>query len=115
MRNLSKIAYDLCTDEDLAMKRFEEDTAILNFFFDTPIITEITQEVKTNTYAKVNKNELAIQQQEIMDQMAISDGIRGGNARTVHRGVIDQWGGMGHVGHDWHLCGHSETLWAESS
>ena len=55
VKNLTKLFYDLDSDEDLAVKRFEEDTIILNFFFDTPIITKMTKELKANDFAKALK------------------------------------------------------------
>ena len=56
MKNLTKLAYNLESDVELASLRFDEDIAVLNFFFDTPIITQINMELKTNNLAKVTKS-----------------------------------------------------------
>ena len=50
---MTKLAYNLESDVELASLRFDEDIAVLNFFFDTPIITQINMELKTNNLAKV--------------------------------------------------------------
>ena len=78
-KNITKLANNLSSDEELAEKRFQEvsnnkyqlisrnflvklfaktiffqDIAILNFFFDTPIITEITVELRTNVFDMIS-------------------------------------------------------------
>lgn len=53
-KNLTKLANNLTTDADLAQKRFNEDITILNFFFDTPIITEITLDLKTSIFDMIS-------------------------------------------------------------
>ena len=80
-KNITKLANNLSSDEELAEKRFQEVSsnnyqlisrnflskifskkiiiffsgfAILNFFFDTPIITEITVELRTNVFDMIS-------------------------------------------------------------
>ena len=45
--------YKLSGYDDLAQKRVEEDISFLNFFFDTEIITQISLEMKVNTFDKL--------------------------------------------------------------
>lgn len=53
-KNLTKLANNLTSDADLAQKRFKDDITILNFFFDTPIITEITLDLKTSIFDMIS-------------------------------------------------------------
>ena len=39
---------------NLNRRRFRLDIAVLNFFFDTPIITEITLELRTNVFDMIS-------------------------------------------------------------
>ena len=48
------LAHNLSTYEELAEKRFREDVAVLNFFFDTPIITQINLELRTNIFDQIS-------------------------------------------------------------
>ena len=52
-KNLSKIMYKL-DDVGLASKRFREDISVLNFFFDTPIITRITLEMRITIFDQIS-------------------------------------------------------------
>ena len=53
-RNITKFTYNLSSDIELADERFRRDIAVLNFFFDTPIITQITQELKTTVFDMIS-------------------------------------------------------------
>ncbi|XP_059093651.1 uncharacterized protein LOC131888743 [Tigriopus californicus] len=52
-KNLTKMMHDL-DDSELATKRFREDISVLNFFFDTPIITRITQEMRITVFDQIS-------------------------------------------------------------
>ena len=45
---------ELLTDLALARERFRRDIAILNFYYDTPIITGITLELRTSTFDMIS-------------------------------------------------------------
>ena len=47
------LAYNTTNYEEIALKRFEENIGVLNFYFDTPIITQIQLELR-----QVNEGEL---------------------------------------------------------
>ena len=53
-RNLTMFTYGHEKKEDFAEERFRRDIAICNFFFDTPLITEIKQEVKTTIFDMIS-------------------------------------------------------------
>ena len=53
-RNLTMFTYGHENKEDFAEERFRRDIAICNFFFDTPLITEIKQEVKTTIFDMIS-------------------------------------------------------------
>ena len=53
-RNLTKFTYGLVSDEEFAHERFSRDITVLNFFFDTQIITEIQQELKTTVFDMIS-------------------------------------------------------------
>ena len=53
-RNLTMFTYGIENKEDLAEERFRRDIAICNFFFDTPLITEIKQELKTTIFDMIS-------------------------------------------------------------
>ena len=53
-RNITKFFYNLSSDEALARERFRRDIAVLNFFFDTPIITLIQLELKTTMFDMIS-------------------------------------------------------------
>ena len=44
----------MSSDEHLAQERFKNDISILNFFFDTPTITQISLEMRVNTFDKLS-------------------------------------------------------------
>ena len=53
-KNLTRIKLNATDDVELASKRFENDIAILNFFFDTPIITRITLEMRITVFDQIS-------------------------------------------------------------
>lgn len=53
-RNVSKMVHGLDTDAELAEERFRRDVAVLNFFFDTPIITQIRLELRTTIFDMIS-------------------------------------------------------------
>ena len=53
-KNNTKIKFNLSSDEHLAQERFKNDISILNFFFDTPTITQISLEMRVNTFDKLS-------------------------------------------------------------
>ena len=53
-RNITKFFYNLSSDEAFAKTRFQRDIAVLNFFFDTPIITLIQLELKTTMFDMIS-------------------------------------------------------------
>ena len=53
-RNITKFTYNLSSDIELADEKFRRDIAVLNFFFDTPIITAIQQELKTTVFDMIS-------------------------------------------------------------
>lgn len=53
-KNITKLSYNLAKNEDLAAERFRRDIAILNFYFDTPIITGIGLELRTTIFDMIS-------------------------------------------------------------
>ncbi len=51
--NLTQMMYNM-TRLELAKKRFEDDIVVLNFFFDTPIITRITLEMRITIFDQIS-------------------------------------------------------------
>ncbi len=45
-KRLTALALNLTSDVELAQRRFDQDIAIVNVFFDTPIITQIKRELR---------------------------------------------------------------------
>ena len=43
---ITMLAYNTTNYEEIALKRFEENIGVLNFYFDTPIITQIQLELR---------------------------------------------------------------------
>ena len=43
---VTMLAYNTTDYEEIALKRFEENIGVLNFYFDTPIITQIQLELR---------------------------------------------------------------------
>ena len=43
---ITMLAYNATNYEEIAQKRFEENIGVLNFYFDTPIITQIQLELR---------------------------------------------------------------------
>ena len=53
--NEARIKYELAfPDLELANERFRRDIAILNFYYDTPIITGITLELRTSIFDMIS-------------------------------------------------------------
>ena len=50
----AKAEYNLTSNEELAEKRFKQDISVLNFFFDTPIITQIGLEMRVSLFDKLS-------------------------------------------------------------
>ena len=46
--------YNLTTGDEFAEERFKKDTSVLNFFFDTPIITQIGLEMRVSMFDKLS-------------------------------------------------------------
>ena len=46
--------YNLTTEKGLAEERFKKDISVLNFFFDTPIITQIGLEMRVSMFDKLS-------------------------------------------------------------
>ena len=53
-RNLTMFTYGLKNKEELAEERFRRDIVVCNFFFDTPLITQIKQELKTTIFDMIS-------------------------------------------------------------
>ena len=53
-RNITKLTFNMSSDIELAEERFRRDIAVLNFFFDTPIITQIQLELRTNVFDMIS-------------------------------------------------------------
>jgi len=55
---VSKAILTLATNsndfDEVARRRFREDISVLNFFFDTPIITQINLELRTNVFDQIS-------------------------------------------------------------
>ena len=43
---ITMLAHNTTNYEEIALKRFEENIGVLNFYFDTPIITQIQLELR---------------------------------------------------------------------
>ena len=53
-KDILKKEYNLTTANDLAEERFRRDISVLNFFFDTPIITKICLEMRVSMFDKLS-------------------------------------------------------------
>ena len=53
-KDVTKSEFNLNNDEGLAQERFKKDISILNFFFDTPIITQIRLEMRVGMFDKLS-------------------------------------------------------------
>ena len=53
-KNNMKTGFNLTNNLDLANERFENDIAVLNFFFDTPIITQIGLEMRVSLFDRLS-------------------------------------------------------------
>ena len=53
-KNITKLVHNLSSDLELATERFKSDIAVLNFFFDTPIITRIRMELRTSVFDMIS-------------------------------------------------------------
>ena len=54
IKDITKAQYKLNDDEDFAQERFKRDISVLNFFFDTPIITQIGLEMRVSMFDKLS-------------------------------------------------------------
>ncbi len=48
------LALNVTDYSSVAAMRFRQDVAVLNFFFDTPIITQITLELRTSVFDMIS-------------------------------------------------------------
>ena len=53
-KDVTKAEFNLNSDEELAQERFKKDISVLNFFFDTPIITQIGLEMRVSMFDKLS-------------------------------------------------------------
>ena len=53
-KDITKAQYKLKDDEEFAQERFKRDISVLNFFFDTPIITQIGLEMRVSMFDKLS-------------------------------------------------------------
>ena len=53
-KNATKSIYNITNNEEFAEERFRKDISILNFFFDTPIITQIGLEMRVSMFDKLS-------------------------------------------------------------
>ena len=53
-KNITKLSSRAFSKNQLASKRFKNDIAVLNFFFDTPIITLIKLDLRTNIFDQIS-------------------------------------------------------------
>ena len=52
-KTMLMLAHNVTDFASVAEERFRRDVAVLNFFFDTPIITQINLELKTTVFDQV--------------------------------------------------------------
>ena len=50
----AKTVNNLTSNEELAQERFKRDISVLNFFFDTPIITQMGREMRVSMFDKLS-------------------------------------------------------------
>ena len=53
-KNATKTIYNITNNDEFAEERFRKDISILNFFFDTPIITKIGLEMRVSMFDKLS-------------------------------------------------------------
>ena len=53
-KDVTKTIYNITNDADFAEERFKKDLSVLNFFFDTPIITRIGLEMRVSMFDKLS-------------------------------------------------------------
>ena len=53
-KNFAKILYNITDNDNFAEERFRKDISVLNFFFDTPIITQIGLKMRVSTFDKLS-------------------------------------------------------------
>ena len=53
-KDVTKAEFNLNSDEELAQERLKKDISVLNFFFDTPIITKIRLEMRVSMFDKLS-------------------------------------------------------------
>ena len=53
-KNFAKILYNITDNDKFAEERFRKDISVLNFFFDTPIITQIRLKMRVSMFDKLS-------------------------------------------------------------
>ena len=53
-KDVTKTMFNITNDDDFAEERFKKDISVLNFFFDTPIITQIGLEMRVSMFDKLS-------------------------------------------------------------
>ena len=53
-KNVTMAEFNLTSNDDIARKRFKRDISVLNFFFDTPIITQIGLEMRVSLFDRLS-------------------------------------------------------------
>ena len=53
-KTVAKAVNNLTSNEELAQERFKRDISVLNFFFDTPIITQMGREMRVSMFDKLS-------------------------------------------------------------
>ena len=53
-KNFAKILYNITDNDNFAEERFRKDISVLNFFFDTPIITQIGLKMRVSMFDKLS-------------------------------------------------------------
>ncbi|CAB4065752.1 ASICN [Lepeophtheirus salmonis] len=53
-RRLTRLSHGVESDEEFVIERFKKDVAIVHFFFDTPVITQITTEMRLTVFDQIS-------------------------------------------------------------
>ena len=53
-KDVTKTLHNLTNNDELVEERFRKDISVLNFFFDTPIITQIGLEMRVSLFDKLS-------------------------------------------------------------
>ena len=53
-KNVTMAEFNLTSNDDIARERFKRDISVLNFFFDTPIITQIGLEMRVSLFDRLS-------------------------------------------------------------